>query len=1253
MVPVAAATLALPPRGNWKIRVRRDSIILVPGSQWQRLRGFQGDFGDPVQVPSREITPWTEVATAQGKELRLSIPWAVPGSMGLDLATFLFVEVEFDGTGTAPLAPSVKRRVENPSGAAGFGVSGTIGGGRTSGSEASLLPEGNQVLVVEVTTPEPGDISHDGTVRLTGARIRSILGSFNGVDFSRVAVAAGFSGPIPLEMGPELPLAGPRPIPIRRIDRNRDGAFDDEDAIEFHAHGSTTWTDDSLLSPGVFSLSVHPWDRTRRYLVRLDAAEPSPEMGVGSIPVAPVPQASTRRPVWAGRHKLLHEQAFKLESMDLESGVSWMWHWVDSKPLGPADLRHPASTDLPGLADSIGRVVVRTVSTPPSDDAPITANGRASSFEASREFRSLWHVGGLRAKDNSWTWHHRAGETGFESYTIHYAFRPSPGSEIAFPAPGPGAFSMKIGGASSADSFLVTEDGIGRRVVGLHEGFLVDSARMRNTWYHPLGRLAQAKVSKWTPPTGKRVLAPSRFREALHVEMLVVSPDSFLDLATTYAEFRSDPRRIRPMETMVVRADDVWELLGGGSQDPLALRDLFRLARARWGTSHALLLGGGHFDPRGLSGAPPAPLPVWEDGNVSTDAVLSYLDPGEIARDRRKTSDIALGRIPARSRKEVTAWLDKIRRWEDPEIAVGGPWRNTFLATADDQERPTNGGSTESSEHTRHTEEILRAAAGTRAWLQSKKVYEVEYPMNAIREKPDAQRALLDQLNRGVAAMIYLGHGGYDVLSDERLLDTRSALLGLNNTAFPFLFFAGSCTVGRNDLGRQRGLSESLVTAEGKGAVAAVSGTRATFSEGNVLFGQAFWRYALRSTPTGGPRTLGEAFQDALNNSASDVLYSNNAMYNLLGDPGMIPFPAGNPLDLRTPLDTLAALDVRVLSGHTRGQVRLDLRTRPIPRFSTYTIGSTPHVIPYTLPGRSIVSLSAQGRDGKYEARLLTPARIPFGDTVELHVYAWDPRTLRDSAVMVSNVILAGVGGRAPNDHEGPSIRILPCDSSWSGGIPFGKAAEIPVPFCLSIVMEDSSGISVSDDPDDGVLLSVPGSIQPWHPAGIEQGGNFSRAVTQFSLDPRTFKPGRTYPLRVFARDLMGNASSASLELHTRAPGEIGLYEVFNRPNPVKGDLTTFHFKLLAESDSNGIVPQTLQASIRIHTLSGKLVRTLRTDLSTIGHPRPRAVWDLKDSFRNDVANGLYPYSVLLRVRDPGTRNWRQIERRGVVAVSR
>lgn len=1232
---------------------------------WQRTQGWATSPIRPIDVPPAPLVPWTEVSSPQGRELRLSIPWGTPVEGGIELARSLSVEVILKGTGSAPLDASILRRIANPAGGSRFGIPSTRSAPRGLSSKAELVPDGSQILILTVSSPTPGDLSQDGWVRLTGAQIRSVLGSLNGIDISRVAVASGARGPIARGVARERAPIGPEPIPVRRVDRRGNGSLDDDDAIEFFVHGTSHWQDDSLLFPGAFSLSVHPWDVRRRYLVRLDAPSPSPDLPMGEAPSSPTRVDSTFRPVWAGMHKELRVQEIGLNSFDHESGTSWMWHWVENSKLSASQLDHPASRDLPGLRGTSGITTVRLAMDSPDGSDTLKANGTPSVFLGSRESEAAWQTDNLRGTGNSWSWRTNSDAVGFESYTVHYPFQPSRNLPLPFPAPGLGSFSLAVSSGTASDSFVVTEDGIARRIVVLKNGRLEDSARIRNTWYHPMAKSAVTSLSKWTPPTGKRVLAPSRWGESMKIDMIVVAPDSFLDLATTYADFRSDARRIRPLETMVVRSSDLWSQFGGGSQDPLAMREILRWGRERWGTTHALILGGGHFDPRGITGSHPAPLPIWEDQQVATDAILTFLDPGEMAQPGNKSQDIALGRVPARSREEVSAWFEKVRRWEDPDLALTGPWRNTFLSTADDMTVRANGGSNDPiygvngySGHTNSAERLVDAALGVRPWLNLRKVYEVEYPLNSVLEKPDAQRALLDQLNRGVAVMMYMGHGGYDILADERLLDTRSAVLGLSNTQTPFLLYAGSCTVGRHDLSPLRGLSETLVITRDKGAVASIAGTRPSFPDDNERLASNFWKLVFCTAPGGQPRTLGEAFQDAqnsFNSSASDrqSLYPNSSIYNLLGDPGMVPFPAGSPLTLETPIDTLAALDTRLLQGKGDDQLRINLVSRPTPQTATFPYGGKTYVQNYKSPGRSILSLGARSTNGRYQAHMLTPARIPFGDTVLLHLYGWNPHTLRDSAVVDSQVVLAGVGDHPPEDNQGPAIRILPCDSSWTGGVPYGKSAEIPLPFCLNVFLNDSSGISASDSPDDGVILSFPGLLEPWHPTDLQEGRNFSEAIARFSLDTKTFEPGKSYQFKVFARDLMGNASSASLELHTRQEGDIGLYEVFNRPNPVKGKQTTFYFKLLADADSNGTVPQTIQASVRIHTLSGKLVRILQTNLTDVGHPRPRAVWDLQDSFRNEVANGLYPYTVKLRVQDPNSHNWRQIEKRGVIAVSR
>jgi len=1267
-LPLAEATLALPPAGDWSIQVLRDSTLEIPGTTWERAPAWAVGPIRPVPAPASTPPAWTVVNTPGARLLRLAIPWGELGSEGLRLSRSLRVVVTYRGTGTSALPRTTRMSVANPSGSSRFGTlpaSTPLVAARSLGRDASVVPDGNQSVIVTLRASSVGDLSQDGIVSITGSQIRTLLGSVGGIEFSRIAVGGKAQGRIALVSDSALPSGTLETIPIRRIDLNGDGVFDLQDRIEFYAHGPSYWTPDTALRSDLFGLSVHPWDMSRRYLVRLDANQGSPELPKGPSPGATTPKSTTIRPVWAGKHLLVRvPEIGSASSPDVESGSSWFWYWADSMHLDSVALRQASTTTLPGLVGTTGTGVVRFARLDPGERDTLRVYGGVSSPGVSANSRMVWELNGLKPSDNRWTWRTRTHENDFESYTVHYPFAPSKAAPLAFPAPMLGAFSLPVAGAGAGDSMIAVVGGVGVRILSLDDGILRDSATSRDTWYVPSTQRAVVGLAAWKPSSVPNVLSPLDLSGSPRAEMVVVAPDSFLDIASEYAAFRSNSRRLRPMATKIVRTEDLWMLFGNGSQDPLAIRDLLRRAVSGWGTSHVLLLGGGHFDPRGVTGAAPAPIPVWEDLDVATDAVLTYLDPQEMARYTVRTQDVALGRIPARTRGELAAWFQKQRVWEDPDRATSGPWRNTILAAADDMQIRVGGGSPDPiyqpdgfMGHTNASERIVGTILQSRPWAQLRKVYEVEYPANGVLEKPDAQRALIDQLNRGVAAMQYMGHGGYDILADERLLDTRSALAGLNNSSTPYIFYAGSCTVGRHDMAVNRGLSEALLVASGKGTIASISGTRPSFPDDNERLAKSFWTHALTSR-SGTPVTLGEAFQMAQNSfssSASDqqALYPNSSIYNLLGDPAMVPFPAGSPLALDNPPDSVAALDAYDIRGRGEGDVQVSLLDQSSKQVATYQYGDQTYQQTYVVPGRTLVAVRARTSNGAFSAHLLTPARIPFGDTASLVVYGWNPATLRDSAVRDTQILLTGVGSNPPSDLQGPRIRILPCDSSWTAGQPFGAVAEVPLPFCLNIFFDDSSGISSSDAPDEGVILSVPGTLDPWHPSQIQEGADFTQAWTRLSLDATTFQTGKTYPIKVFARDLMGNASSATLELHTRKPGEVDLYEVFNRPNPAKGASTTFYFKLLADADSNGTIPGSVQASIRIHTISGKLVRILHTDLTEVGNPRPRAVWNLQDAFRNDVANGLYPYTILLRVKDTDGGNWRQIEKRGIIAVSR
>jgi len=307
-----------------------------------------------------------------------------------------------------------------------------------------------------------------------------------------------------------------------------------------------------------------------------------------------------------------------------------------------------------------------------------------------------------------------------------------------------------------------------------------------------------------------------------------------------------------------------------------------------------------------------------------------------------------------------------------------------------------------------------------------------------------------------------------------------------------------------------------------------------------------------------------------------------------------------------------------------------------------------------TLPRSQIISSSTLGGNGAISFNAFVPAKIDFGNVASYSAFGIDTKTGLMSGYYRDSVHMLGTNPNANlQDNLGPQVTFKPCDSAFSAGEPLQGTAKISLPFCLQVQMTDSSGISSSSSPDEGVIVDIPGVMDTWRPE-LQTGTSFRHMSFQMNFDSSTYKSGSTYALGVLAHDQMGNYTRSQLKLEIQEPGESGLYDVFNRPNPVKsGTSTIFYFKVSTHPNENSTVPANVQASIRIHTISGKLIKVLHTDLTQSGSILPRAVWDLHDDFGNTVANGLYPYTVKLRIPATSGGKWTQVERKGVVAISR
>jgi len=121
---------------------------------------------------------------------------------------------------------------------------------------------------------------------------------------------------------------------------------------------------------------------------------------------------------------------------------------------------------------------------------------------------------------------------------------------------------------------------------------------------------------------------------------------------------------------------------------------------------------------------------------------------------------------------------------------------------------------------------------------------------------------------------------------------------------------------------------------------------------------------------------------------------------------------------------------------------------------------------------------------------------------------------------------------------------------------------------------------------------------------------------------PTLEKGGHT--LLVDARDASGNlAGGATYRVDFSVETAPQLLNVYNYPNPFLSE-TDFTFNLTGAS-----VPDNL--TIKIYTVAGRLIRSIEVPVSSLRFGFNRVRWDGRDNDGNEVANGVYFYSLVLK----------------------
>ena len=723
------------------------------------------------------------------------------------------------------------------------------------------------------------------------------------------------------------------------------------------------------------------------------------------------------------------------------------------------------------------------------------------------------------------------------------------------------------------------------------------------------------------------------------LDYLVVAHPALMAEAGRLAEFHRQQQNLR---VKVVSTDEVYNEFSSGIPDPTAIRDFVKMHYDRGnGDStrrprYLLLFGDASFDYLSRIKNNTNLVPAYESkasldplSTYTSDDYFGFLDDGDdINGQGVNLLDIGIGRIPAQNPQQAKAYVDKFLDYHGPSSL--GPWRNEFSFVADDEDNNL---------HLEDAELTIQSLDPFSTPYNNEKIYLDAFPQESTpsgSSYPQANLLVRNRMLQGNLVWNYNGHGGYRRLAEEVVLD-QSVINSIKNINRLPLFITATCDVAPFDNPLVNSIGENLLLRENTGAIALMTTTRLVFASSNRVMNQEYVQTLVKKNIGGEHLALGDAGRWAKNRVYQfygDVI--NNRKFTLLGDPAMkLAFPQhqvvttqinGKPLSAA---DTLKALSKYSIEGELRsnnGQLLEGFNGTLYPLLfekptEMRTLGNDPGSIPAMVKVQKnrIFTGKVAVKSGRFRFEFVVPKDIgyEFGKG-RLSYYADNGK---EDANGVTNSLLVGGTGGGSDDKEGPSIKAFLNDEKFING---GISNQQPV---LLLKLADSSGINIlgrgighdlvamlDNDPSKEFVLN------DFYQADLD---DYQRGTARFQL-PSMEEGSHTLTIRAW--DVANNASEATLDFRVLNSSQLKLEHVLNYPNPFT-TRTSFWFDHNRPGES-------LMVDIQVFTVTGRLVKTIRSTIFSMGNRSSEVEWDGKDDFGGKLGRGVYIYNLRVRTSD-------------------
>ena len=724
------------------------------------------------------------------------------------------------------------------------------------------------------------------------------------------------------------------------------------------------------------------------------------------------------------------------------------------------------------------------------------------------------------------------------------------------------------------------------------------------------------------------------------VDLVIVCPPIFSNAGKRLAEHH---RTQDNMKVSLVSPQEIYNEFSSGKQDIAGIRNYLKMLYNKTTTSGAglkylLLIGDGSYDPKNRIKNNTNFIPTYESaesfspiGSYASDDFYGLLDPDEgsnIGSSGAGKLDIGIGRLPVSNSAEADAVADKIIHYSTSRSTLND-WRNIICFVSDDEDN---------NDHLEQAEAVSGIIQNNHPEFNIEKIYLDAYQQisgSGGQRYPQVNADIENRISRGSLIMNYAGHGGEQSLALERVI-TIPDINGWKNKDNLTFFITATCEFSRFDNPEFTSAGEYVILNPDGAGVGLLSTTRLTFSSSNkalnlnvmdTIIGKMNNRHL----------TLGETMQIAKNQTGSSV---NNRSFALLGDPAMtLAFPTYevvtthiNDKPVGESADTINALQLVNVKGFVsdgtgpmttfNGVVFPTVFDKPTNAVTLSNDGQNSPARKFNIQRNVIFKGPVSVKNGYFSFSFVVPQDIKFNlDKGKISYYARQNESMKDANGSFNNIT---IGGHAKNpilDDQGPDIKLfMNTDKFISGGI----TNENPD---LLAYIEDDIGINTAGTGIGHDITAVldgksndPIVLNDFYEAEKD---DFTKGSIRYPF--KNLTPGR-HTLTVKVWDIANNSSEATIDFVVVKSSEINITQVMNYPNPFNTN-TQFFF----EHNQAGV---SLEVDINIFSMSGKLAKTIQTNIQTEGFTSESISWDGTDDYGNKLAKGIYFYRVGVQTHD-------------------